>query len=58
MNLPNNAEGLKNLGSIPGQEDALEEEMATHFSILVWKIPRTEELQSTGSQQVDTTEPT
>ena len=58
MNLPNNAEDLKNLGSIPGQEDALEEEMATRFSILVWKIPRTEELQSTGSQKVDTTEPT
>lgn len=24
MNLPNNAEDLKNLGSIPGQEDALD----------------------------------
>ena len=37
-----------------GREDPLEEEMATHFSILVWKIPRTEEpggLQSTGSQR-------
>ena len=34
-----------------GQEDPLEKEMATHFSILVWKIPRTEEpggLQSMG----------
>ena len=32
-------------------EDSLEKEMATHFSILAWKIPRTEEagrLQSTG----------
>ena len=27
-----------------GQEDPLEEEMATHSSILGWKIPRTEEL--------------
>ena len=27
-----------------GREDPLEEEMATHFSILVWKIPWTEEL--------------
>ena len=38
-----------------GQEDPLEEEMATHFSILTWEIPQTEEpggLQSTGSQRV------
>ena len=38
-----------------GQEDALEEEMATHHSILAWKIPWTEEpgrLQSMGSQRV------
>ena len=26
-----------------GQEDLLEKEMATHSSILAWKIPRTEE---------------
>ena len=26
-----------------GQEDPLEEEMATHSSILAWKIPQTEE---------------
>jgi len=26
-----------------GQEDPLEEEMATHFSILAWRIPWTEE---------------
>ena len=26
-----------------GQEDALEEEMATHASILAWEIPWTEE---------------
>ena len=26
-----------------GQEDFLEEEMATHFSILTWRIPQTEE---------------
>ena len=25
-----------------GQKDPLEEEMATHFSILVWETPRTE----------------
>ena len=38
-----------------GQEDALEEKMATNSCILVWKIPRTEEpggLQSKGLQRV------
>ena len=38
-----------------GWEDLLEKEMATHFSILAWKIPWTEEpgrLQSMGSQIV------
>ena len=38
-----------------GQEDPLEKELATHSSILAWKIPWTEEpegLQSMGSQRV------
>ena len=38
-----------------GGEDSLEEEMATHSSILAWGIPWTEEpggLQSMGSQRV------
>ena len=38
-----------------GWEDLLEEEMATHSSILAWRIPWTEEpggLQSTGLQRV------
>ena len=38
-----------------GWEDLLEKEMATHSSILAWKIPWTEEpvgLQSMGSQRV------
>ena len=38
-----------------GQEDPLEEEMATHSNILAWRIPWTEEpvgLWSTGSQRV------
>ena len=38
-----------------GWEDALEEEMATHSSILAWRIPWTEEpggLQSVGLQRV------
>ena len=39
-----------------GREDAQEKEMATHSSILAWKIPWTEEpgrLQSMGSQRVE-----
>ena len=43
----------------PGWEDLLEKEMATHFSILAWKIPRTEaplRLQSMGSPRPDATE--
>ena len=39
----------------PGREDPLEEGMATHSSILAWRIPRTEEaggLQSVGWQRV------
>ena len=38
-----------------GQEDLLEKEMASHSSILAWKIPWTEEpggLQYTGSRRV------
>ena len=38
-----------------GGEDALEKGMATHASILAWRIPWTEEpgrLQSMGSQRV------
>ena len=30
-------------GSILGQEDPMEKEMATHFSILAWEIPWTED---------------
>ena len=53
---------VKNLAAIQetwiqslGQEDPLEEKMATHSSILAWRIPWTEEpgrLQSMGSQRV------
>ena len=28
----------KEMGSIPGSEDALEKEMATHSSILAWRL--------------------
>jgi len=43
------------LGSILGKEDPLEKEMATHSSILAWKIPWAEKpgrLQSMGLQRV------
>ena len=42
-----------------GWEDLLEKEMATHSSLLAWKIPWTEELgglQSMGRKESDTTE--
>ena len=42
-----------------GLEDALEERMATHSSILAWRIPWTEEpggLQSMGRRESDMTE--
>ena len=42
-----------------GQEDPLEKEMATHSSILVWKIPRTEEpagYSPWGHKELDMTE--
>ena len=38
------------------QEDPLEKEMATHSSVIAWRIPWTEEpgrLQSMGSQESD-----
>ena len=41
--------------SVLGWDDPPEKEIATHFSILAWEIPWTEELgglQSTGSQRV------
>ena len=44
-----------------GKEDPLGEGMATHSSMLAWRIPWTEEpgsLQSMGLQRVDMTEAT
>ena len=38
-----NAGDTEDPSSIPGQKDSLEEEMATHSSILAWRIPWTEE---------------
>ena len=52
------AENLPGMQETPvqslGWEDPLEEEMATHSTILAWRIPRTEEsggLQSMGLQK-------
>ena len=54
-NLPANARDIRETGSILGQEGPLEEGMATHSSILAWRIPWTEEpgrLHSIGLQRV------
>ena len=37
-NLPTNAGNIRDVGSILGWEDPLEEDMATHSSILAWKF--------------------
>ena len=47
------------LGFIPGSGRSLETGMATHSTILAWRIPRTEKpggLQSMGSQESDVIE--
>ena len=47
------------VGLTSSQEDPLEEGMATHSSVLAWRIPRTEEpggLQPWGHTELDTTE--
>ena len=59
------AQSVKNLPAMQeiqiqflGWKDPLEEEMATHSSILAWKIPWTEEpgrLQSMGLRESDMT---
>ena len=53
--LPPAARDLRAAGSIPRSGKSLEEEMASHSSILAWRIPWTEKpgsLRSTGSQRV------
>ena len=59
------AQGVKNSPAMQetqvrslGQKDPPEKEMATHFSNLVWEIPKTEVsgcLQTMESQELDTT---
>ena len=54
-NLLDNAGDKRDVGLISGLEDPLEEGMATHTSILAWRVPWTEKhggLQSVGSQRV------
>ena len=41
-NMPAKVGDARDFSSIPGSEDPLEKEMATHSSILAWKIPWTE----------------
>ena len=53
-NLPANAGELRDAALIPGSGRSLEEGMATHSSILAWRVPWTEGpggLQSIGSQR-------
>ena len=44
MNLPANARDVRDLDSIPGSGRSPGGGMATHSSILAWRIPWTEEL--------------
>ena len=49
-NLPADAGDTRDIGSIPGREDPLEDGMATHSSILAWRIPM--DRGAMGSQRV------
>ena len=54
-NLPTNTGNTGDAGLIPGSGKSSEEGLATHCSVLAWRIPGTEEpggLKSTGSQRV------
>ena len=54
-NLPDNARDVRDVSSIPGWEDPLEDGMATHSTILAWGILWTEQpggLQSIESKRV------
>ena len=53
-NVPANVGDVRDAVQPLGREDSLEEGMATHFSILSWRSPWTEEtewLQSMGSRR-------
>ena len=56
------AQSVKNLPAVQetgaqflGWEDSLEKEIVTHYSMLTWRIPWTEELGGLQSQESDTT---
>ena len=54
-NLPANAGDTRDVDLIPGWEDTLEQQVATHSSIFAWKSPWTEELSqihSMGLQRI------
>ena len=60
-NLPANARDSGDVSSIPGQGDPLEKSMATHSSIIAWRISWTEEpggLPSMGHKELDMIEVT
>ena len=57
-NPPANAADLRDAGSIPGSGRCLEEGMATHSSILAWRIPWTEKPDGLGCKESDTVEVT
>ena len=42
-NPPANAGDIRDVGSVSGWEDPLEEGMAAHSSILAWRVPWSEE---------------
>ena len=58
-NIPANAGDIGDAGSIPGSGRPLEESTATHFSILAWRTPWTEEpgrlYSPWGCKELDTT---
>ena len=57
-NPPANAVGVRDKGSVLGWEDPLEEGIATHSSVLAWRIPGTEEPGGSprGCKELDLTE--
>ena len=60
-NPPSNAGVVRDSGSLLGQVDPLEEGMATHSSILAWRIPWTEKpggLRCMDQTELDMTEAT
>ena len=60
-NLPASVGDLRYLGLIPGLGRSPGEGIATHYSVLAWRIPCSEDsgrLQTIGSQELDITEMT